>query len=246
MASAVYGSVIYNRFDPRILANLPQQPSAEDIHRVVVSSDIWSQKITLFDLPSPLNIMMGDVCGGSSSVSMAKAVLDWKKHGEDQAKEIWASLADCNGSICDEFIRLRGFSTQKPSEFQTAVQLVSSLDSSRWNSDDEIQLCLLEIRTLFKKARRLLKLMGEQAGVGIEPDSQTDLADATDSIPGVLCAGVPGAGGVDAIFCIVMSEKSRRDVESMWSTWEATTVCPLLLSADFGVGSGVRIENGLY
>ena len=37
--------------------------------------------------------------------------------------------------------------------------------------------------------------MGDMAGVGIEPDSQTALVDATiDNIPGVLCAGVPGAG----------------------------------------------------
>lgn len=36
--------------------------------------------------------------------------------------------------------------------------------------------------------------MGEGAGVPIEPDEQTALADATASLPGVLAAGVPGAG----------------------------------------------------
>lgn len=41
------------------------------------------------------------------------------------------------------------------------------------------------------------------AGVSIEPDSQTRIADITATLPGVLAAGVPGAGGLDAIFAIV-------------------------------------------
>eukprot|EP00978_Attheya_sp_CCMP212_P035702 scaffold156990_cov56-Attheya_sp.AAC.1 len=44
--------------------------------------------------------------------------------------------------------------------------------------------------------------MGELAGVPIEPPSQTQLANATLALPGVLCAGVPGAGGYDALYCI--------------------------------------------
>ena len=48
------------------------------------------------------------------------------------------------------------------------------------------------MKTLFTQSRKLLKRMGQYAGVEIEPDEQTVLADATEKIPGVLSAGVPG------------------------------------------------------
>ena len=42
------------------------------------------------------------------------------------------------------------------------------------------------MRKLFNKARQLLKKMGDLAGVGIEPDEQTELIDATELLPGYL------------------------------------------------------------
>ncbi len=61
---------------------------------------------------------------------------------------------------------------------------------------------LWKLRGHFETSRRLLKKMGDSAGVGIEPAEQTRLCDATALLPGVVAAGVPGAGGVDAIFAI--------------------------------------------
>jgi phosphomevalonate kinase len=124
---------------------------------------------------------------------------------------------------------------------------------------------LIQASDLFKKSRKLLKRMGDCSNVGIEPIQQTLLADSTEKVGGVLSAGVPGAGGVDAIFAIVLSPQSRKNVEIMWSTWgtndlnniptsssitsifrvEAiakTVVCPLLLKSG-EAGSGVRIEK---
>jgi phosphomevalonate kinase len=40
--------------------------------------------------------------------------------------------------------------------------------------------------------RRLLRSMGDMAGVPIEPIEQTQLLDEMHSIPGVVFAGVPG------------------------------------------------------
>ena len=78
------------------------------------------------------------------------------------------------------------------------------------------------------------------SGVSIEPDASSALADRTESLAGVLCAGVPGAGGYDALHTIVLSEDARNGVELAWSTWESsmrgrnyrTTVCPLTLQAE--------------
>ena len=41
--------------------------------------------------------------------------------------------------------------------------------------------------------------MGTESSVPIEPDTQTALLDASLQVNGVLIAGVPGAGGYDAI-----------------------------------------------
>lgn len=88
-------------------------------------------------------------------------------------------------------------------------------------------------------------MMGREAGVEIEPPSQTILADKTETLQGVLCAGVPGAGGHDAIFAIVLSFTARTQVEDMWSSWGSSgaDVCPLLLSAEGGLDGGVRVEE---
>ncbi len=45
---------------------------------------------------------------------------------------------------------------------------------------------------LIHQVRKQLKAMGQESGANIEPDSQTELADATMAIPGVVIAGVPG------------------------------------------------------
>ncbi len=81
--------------------------------------------------------------------------------------------------------------------------------------------------------------MGESAGVEIEPEQQTALANNTMHMKGVLCAGVPGAGGHDALFAIVLSKTARADVENLWST---NKVCPLLLKASNKHRSGIQPE----
>lgn len=107
---------------------------------------------------------------------------------------------------------------------------------------------LCNIRALFQQARLLLKYIGENSNVEIEPSEQTQLADATLGLPGVLAAGVPGAGGNDALFCIVINPKVRENVENLWSTWNDFTtktfgysrfVCPLMLHSE---NEGIKIN----
>lgn len=96
-------------------------------------------------------------------------------------------------------------------------------------------------------------LFRQHAGVPIEPPVQTKLVDATCALPGVLCAGVPGAGGVDAVFAITVHPESESGVRELWASWRfggedivqadnmdadrqgedvgGGFVCPLLLSA---------------
>ena len=97
----------------------------------------------------------------------------------------------------------------------------------------------------------------------IEPDCQTALVDATQALPGVLASGVPGAGGEDALFALVLSPSARQRVEALWTQWAQqpderraktspassscvvrNVVCPLLLSAEHaGCAIGLRTHH---
>jgi phosphomevalonate kinase len=138
--------------------------------------------------------------------------------------------------------------TSSPAHQVSAAESLSLFSSL----EQEVLDLLLSIRNSFIRCRADLKLMGQSAGTEIEPDQQTLLADATTALPGVLCSGVPGAGGVDAIYALVLSPEARQNVEKMWSTWgnhgaqtgqsAECRVCPLLLSVDQGKHAGIQLE----
>jgi len=86
---------------------------------------------------------------------------------------------------------------------------------------DPVQQILMKLAVAFRDYRQVMKRMGDAAGVQIEPDEQTKLCDATLEIPGVLTAGVPGAGGQDAIFAIVLCQETRSRVQNLWMNWNA-------------------------
>jgi phosphomevalonate kinase len=110
-----------------------------------------------------------------------------------------------------------------------------------------IYASLLELKSRFYNARNNLRIIGELSLQPIEPTQQTELLNATEDIAGVLCSGVPGAGGVDAVFAIVLSHEARDRVEKLWSTWDGTqgrpSVCALPLSAESKLKVGIWLEE---
>lgn len=113
---------------------------------------------------------------------------------------------------------------------------------------------LLRLRVYIHQSRNILKRLGKKTNVDIEPDSQTELADSTEALCGVIGAGVPGAGGHDAIFVLVINatpESSstcvRRQVSEFWvsQSTAAFTVCPLQLCAEKGSFTGLMLEAHL-
>jgi phosphomevalonate kinase len=51
------------------------------------------------------------------------------------------------------------------------------------------------------------------------------------------------AGGYDAIFCIVLSEKSKRGVRRVWESWKELSVGPLLSQADSHGVTSVKLNS---
>jgi phosphomevalonate kinase len=104
------------------------------------------------------------------------------------------------------------------------------------------------LRIAFQDARISLKQMGEAAGVPVEPDEQTMLADATSAIHGAVCCVVPGAGGYDALACLYEGgEATKEKIGDLWANWNhnGTKICPLAVEAE-SAGGGLRIESSIF
>ena len=244
VSAAVFGTQMYIRFDPEpLIPCMESTATAELIHNAAKDNQIWNQATSPFSLPPGMDIIMGDVCGGSPSSSMAKAVLNWLKEKEVQSKSVWTALSEANKSIYDTFVKLNTIAAEHPEQFMKDIGRAADITADKWSQEVDLNgvfSLLQNTRKLFKRTRFWLKRMGDNAGVGIEPDSQTALADRTESLGGVLCSGVPGAGGNDAIFAIVLSTTGRENVERVWSSWETsmrgkqhgTVVCPLTVATE--------------
>lgn len=68
------------------------------------------------------------------------------------------------------------------------------------------------------KVRPLMKRLGQLAGVEVEPDVQTEILDATEKCQGIVLTGVPGAGGYDAIFALLVTgdDDAEQQVRGLW------------------------------
>lgn len=65
---------------------------------------------------------------------------------------------------------------------------------------------------------------------------QTRLLDTTMAMDGVLLAGVPGAGGFDAVFAITLGDSSN----NVTKAWNSLNVLALLVRED---PNGVLLES---
>jgi phosphomevalonate kinase len=73
VSSGIFGSQMYSRFDPNIFSLQDFEDDWPSLHRLVVDRDAvksWTQSIIPITLPCGIHIVMGDVCGGSSSSQM--------------------------------------------------------------------------------------------------------------------------------------------------------------------------------
>ena len=107
----------------------------------------------------------------------------------------------------------------------------------------------LTLNPLLQTTRALMRQMGEASDVPIEPPMQTALLDACSALPGVLGAGVPGAGGYDAIWVLAVSPAEPAasplvEVEETLVGWREMSVRPLSRKA-WVVGGREEGEKGL-
>lgn len=250
--------------------SLAETNSFQLVELVTDADQKWDCSVEPINLPEGLELLMADVCGGSESPSMARKILEWKKKNRETgflSGYYWKDLKRCNKKIAS---LLSDQYTKKPFRdglVRDGQMIISTRTAEQWKkpmpstwhefdgSSWDVAMQLLDLRMAFLESRQNLKGMGAAAGVPVEPDSQTALADATMKLPGVVAAGVPGAGGYDALFVIYVkgpptnggkSDQVRDEIGNLWrdlsNQGNDTVVCPLSVRA---AGSGGLCANSL-
>lgn len=181
VAAAVYGSCLYRRFSPSVLAGIPEPGAAGFADKLVAVVDdaegTWDVDVAGDDvrLPPGVALRMCDVDCGSQTVGMVKKVLAWRAGDATGSKALWDDLQARNEALA---------ATLRGEEGELTARLAG--------------------------VRELVRDMGRRSDVPIEPESQTALLDALGGVDGVHGGVVPGAGGFDALAVLMRDDEDTR------------------------------------
>ncbi|KAI9482310.1 phosphomevalonate kinase [Coemansia sp. RSA 989] len=247
VSAAVYGSHLYRRFSPAVLGGVMAENSTtmELVQATSPENPGWDSDVQPVAIPPRLTLRLADVDAGSNTPSMVKKVLQWQRSNSEHAAALWTSLDNANNAISQIWSELAAAHAHDKIEYDRAIDWCAQRPSSEWSKELDVsssptRALLANLAAGILRVRQLQRELGEHAQVPIEPPKQTRLLDACMTVPGVCMAAVPGAGGYDAIFCMVLSPEAGDAVERLWSKWTEMSVGPLLAKQASG---GVSILN---
>ncbi|KAF2667381.1 phosphomevalonate kinase [Microthyrium microscopicum] len=237
VASAVYGSCIYRRFSPSVIAmtDSPGTAGYASRLRALVDDDEaiaedkeegegqrkkWDTQITKAGaaLPKGLRLVMCDVDCGSKTPGMVKGVLDWRKREPEEAGMVWTKLHAQNEAV--------------QAELQHLCQADAKAEFS--GRFDKLSAALADVRASVRNMSRL-------SGVPIEPESQRALLDGCLGVTGVVNGVVPGAGGYDAVALLI--EDTPETLEELRKFLERWNTSVAAEQAQLAKASGVEWEE---
>ncbi|XP_057977396.1 phosphomevalonate kinase, peroxisomal [Malania oleifera] len=245
VSSAVYGSQRYVRFSPEVLSAAQVAVEGKPLQEVIgdVLGGTWDHERTKFSLPPMMTLLLGEPgAGGSSTPSMVGAVKKWQKSEPQKSLETWTKLLEANSALEQQLNSLSKLAEEHWDAYKCVIKGCSMLRSEKWMeqavepNQKAVVKAMLGARDAMLQIRCQMRQMGEAAGIPIEPKSQTELLDATMNVEGVLFAGVPGAGGFDAIFAVTLGNSSS----NVTKTWSTLHVLALLVRED---PHGVSLES---
>ncbi|KAG5440398.1 hypothetical protein PCK2_000531 [Pneumocystis canis] len=248
IAAACFGSCLYRRFDPSIIDSIEDYTSTtfkKQLTKVVES--LWDVSIEKISFPPGLRVLLIDRNKGTSTSNMARDVLAWKNSNAN-AIMIWEELKKANDMLFKTLNKITDASQKFESDYYEVLKVARQI---RWNenniqyTDDNIKQLIYDLFDdlyfQLKLIRQQLKMIGIQVNVPIEPPSQTSLLDKCIDIPGVLGVGIPGAGGYDAIFCIIIEQSdAEKEISRIKIEGDNTDLSILLSNEEY---SGLRVEN---
>lgn len=204
VAAATFGSIIYRRFAPEIIADLPQMnlSSIEKYHkalRTLVDRVDWNISAEHVNLPNGFKLIMGDVNSGSETVKLVQKVNKWYVENQPHSYEIYEDINKNNMKVIELCIELNKLSEETPDYYE---KLLKSFKNGTVDNYPE----LVGIKDSVKTIRKNFRFITGQSGADIEPAVQTELLDNCLQLNGVLTGLIPGAGGFDAISLIASEE----------------------------------------
>ncbi|KAG5031520.1 hypothetical protein JHK85_015502 [Glycine max] len=237
VSSAVYGSQRYVRFSPEVISSTKvgdiAVPLPDSITEIIKGN--WDHDTAEFSLPPLMTLLLGEPgTGGSSTPSMVGAVKKWQKSDPQKSLDTWRRLSEANSALEMQLNLLSKLAKEQWNAYKSVIDSCSMLRSDKWieqasePNKEAIIKALLGAKEAMLGIRYRMSQMGEAAGVPIEPESQTQLLDATVNLEGVLLAGVPGAGGFDAVFAVTLGDSSS----NVTKIWSSLNVLALLVKED--------------
>ncbi|CCH59186.1 hypothetical protein TBLA_0B03450 [Henningerozyma blattae CBS 6284] len=201
IAAATFGSIIYRRFDPKLIKNLPNlqtnlKPYSSSL-RILVNEVNWNTISERIKLPDRLRLVMGDVNSGSETPKLVSTVQKWYSDNEADGFKVYQNINKGNMEFVQSLSNLNEISVNNPDLYKQIIDEVST-DHSAIEKYTDIRNIKDSILTVRKNFRYITK----QSGAEIEPQIQTELLDNCNKLNGVLTCMIPGAGGFDAIAVI--------------------------------------------
>ncbi|KAI2472455.1 Phosphomevalonate kinase [Annulohypoxylon bovei var. microspora] len=220
VAAAVFGSSVYRRFSPALLRDLPEVGTPGFAPALAARVDPTSATSAWDTQVAKEGVNM------PPGVALRMCDVDCGSQTVGMVKQVlkWRDETDPQGAktLWDDL--------QKRNEELGAV-----LSQDR----------KADIRGAVESVRALVRRMGEQSGVPIEPESQTQLLDAlTREVDGVYAGVVPGAGGYDALALLVQDDEATEGrIKSFLERWSEEKGGRVRLLDVKGEMEGVRKEE---
>jgi phosphomevalonate kinase len=219
VAAAVYGGCLYRRFSPAVLASVGEaggQGFAERLESVVSGTAGDQSK---WDVEI-------DADGISLPPGIAVRMCD----------------VDCGSQTVG---MVKGVLAWRQKQAESAKDLWDELQRRNEALGNVLRDGRTEdIRPAVKAIRELVRKMGTESGVPIEPESQTELLDALEGVDGVYAGVVPGAGGFDALALLVKDdEQTASRIDDFLAHWSEEKGARVKLLPVKGEMEGARIEK---
>ncbi|EPY49713.1 phosphomevalonate kinase [Schizosaccharomyces cryophilus OY26] len=198
VGAAVWGSCIYRRFDPQLIQHLLVDPT----HQLASKSFSDDLRQVVSEQWSPIQPFTLPsqyrlLMGDVAGGSGTPGMVKKVQKWKTEAREVSDKLFD---------------------DLYGHVSALQELFLSATGSS-------VELRYHFQCIRKLLQYLTAEAKVDIEPEAQSKVLDQLETIEGVIGAGVPGAGGFDAQFCILQNKKHV--IEKVTDLWNSSNIVPM-------------------
>lgn len=200
VAAAVYGSIMYQRFDSSIISDLPPTSNKNEYgtHLVKVIDDIdWKVTTNSVRLPEDFRLIMGDVANGSETVKLVTTVNKWYDDNFPRSKSVFDEINRGNMLMIECLQKLQEF---RDKDFENYKTMIEQLDDK--STCKQGFYIVDQIREAVDIIRSNFRLITKESGADIEPEVQSRLLDACMNLESVLTGVIPGAGGYDAIALI--------------------------------------------